>query len=60
HDVMGMNPDFKPKFARRYANLAASIADAARAFTRDVKDGGFPSAEESFSAARSPALRRVY
>jgi 3-methyl-2-oxobutanoate hydroxymethyltransferase len=59
HDVMGMNPDFKPKFARRYADLASAISEAARAFTRDVKSGGFPSAEESFSGAKA-ALRRVY
>jgi 3-methyl-2-oxobutanoate hydroxymethyltransferase len=59
HDVMGMNPDFKPKFARRYANLATAIGEAAAAFTRDVKSGGFPSEEESFSGGK-PALRRVH
>ena len=58
HDVMGMNPDFKPKFARRYAELASVISDAARAFARDVRNGDFPNAEESF-AGKPPALRRV-
>ena len=58
HDVMGMNPDFKPKFARRYAELASVISDAARAFARDVRSGDFPNAEESF-AGKPPALRRV-
>ena len=60
HDVMGWNPDFKPKFARRYADIASVIGQAARDFTRDVKDGGFPSADESFSGEKPPALRRVY
>ena len=60
HDVMGWNPDFKPKFARRYADIASVIGQAARDFTRDVKDGGFPSADESFSDEKPPALRRVY
>jgi 3-methyl-2-oxobutanoate hydroxymethyltransferase len=58
HDVMGLNPDFKPKFARRYADLASAITEAARAFTKDVKEGRFPSEEESFSG--TPALRRVH
>ena len=59
HDVMGMNPDWKPKFARRYADLAAAITDAARSFARDVRSGDFPSDEESFSGEK-PQLRRVY
>jgi 3-methyl-2-oxobutanoate hydroxymethyltransferase len=59
HDAMGLNPDFKPKFARRYADLAAAIGEAARAFARDVKSGEFPNAEESFSG-KAPALRRVH
>lgn len=60
HDAMGLNPDFKPKFARRYADLATAIGQAARSFARDVKSGDFPSAEESFSASKPAALRRVY
>jgi 3-methyl-2-oxobutanoate hydroxymethyltransferase len=59
HDVMGLNRDFQPKFVRRYADLASTIAQATRAFTRDVKTGDFPSAEESFSE-KAHALRRVY
>jgi len=59
HDAMGMNPDFKPKFARRYADLATAIGEAARAFARDVKSGQFPNAEETFSG-KPAALRRVY
>jgi 3-methyl-2-oxobutanoate hydroxymethyltransferase len=59
HDVMGMNPAWKPKFARRYADLASAIGEAARSFARDVRDGNFPSAEESFPGERPP-LRRVH
>ncbi|HTO86767.1 MAG TPA: 3-methyl-2-oxobutanoate hydroxymethyltransferase [Thermoanaerobaculia bacterium] len=60
HDAMGLNPDFKPKFARRYADLASAITQAAREFARDVKTGSFPNAEESFSGSKPAALRRVY
>jgi len=60
HDVMGLTRDFSPRFVRRYADLSSAIEEAARAFTKDVKSGAFPSAQESFSAAKTPALRRVY
>ena len=59
HDVMGLTRDLRPKFVRRYTDLTTVIGDAARAFRKDVKDGSFPSQEESFSG-RPPALRRVH
>jgi 3-methyl-2-oxobutanoate hydroxymethyltransferase len=60
HDVMGLTGDATPRFARRYAKLAPIIENAARAFTKDVRTGGFPSAAESFSGGATPALRRIY
>ncbi|HXM75891.1 MAG TPA: 3-methyl-2-oxobutanoate hydroxymethyltransferase [Thermoanaerobaculia bacterium] len=60
HDVMGLTGAATPRFARRYAELAPVIAEAARAFARDVKEGAFPSAAESFSGGATPALRRIY
>jgi 3-methyl-2-oxobutanoate hydroxymethyltransferase len=60
HDAVGLSGDFKPKFVRRYADVSAVITDAARAYRRDVKDGSFPSKEESFSVTAKPVLRRVY
>ena len=59
HDVVGLTRDLRPKFVRRYADLASTIENAARAFTNDVKSGAFPSKEESFTGAR-PTLRRVH
>ena len=59
HDVMGLTRDLHPKFVRQYADLSAVIGDAAKAFPRDVKDGSFPTEQESFSGGK-PALRRVY
>ena len=59
HDVVGLSPNLRPRFARRYADLSAAIEQAARAFTADVKTGAFPTKEESFSGARPP-LRRVH
>jgi 3-methyl-2-oxobutanoate hydroxymethyltransferase len=59
HDVMGLTRDLRPRFVRRYADLSAAIEEAAKGFTRDVKSGGFPAAEESFTSGKT-ALRRVY
>ena len=58
HDVMGLTRDLRPRFVRRYADLSTAIEEAAKAFTKDVKSGSFPSAEESFAGGK-PALRRV-
>jgi 3-methyl-2-oxobutanoate hydroxymethyltransferase len=59
-DAMGLTGDKTPRFARRYAELAGLIGDAARAYAKDVKEGTFPSAAESFTGGAIPALRRIY
>ncbi len=49
NDILGLRPDgFKPKFLREYANLSPIISEAAGRFIEDVKDGNYPSDEESF------------
>jgi len=60
HDVVGLTRDLRPKFVRRYADLSGTIRDAARAYAKDVRDGSFPNAQESFSDSSKPALRRIY
>ncbi len=59
HDVMGLSRGVNPRFVRRYADLSTIIEEAARAYTRDVKDGSFPSEAETYSDVKAPALRRV-
>ena len=49
-DVLGLNPGFKPKFLRVYANTFGIIQAALNAYDRDVKGGGFPSDSESYDA----------
>jgi 3-methyl-2-oxobutanoate hydroxymethyltransferase len=60
HDVVGLTRDLRPRFVRRYAQLAETIAEAARAYTRDVKAGAFPNADESYAGPSKPALRRIH
>ena len=47
-DMLGMNNEFKPKFLRKYADLAGEITRATNAYVQDVKQAQFPSAEESY------------
>jgi 3-methyl-2-oxobutanoate hydroxymethyltransferase len=49
HDVLGLYGEFKPKFAKRYADIGAQVVDALAAFDRDVRSGAFPDAEHSFT-----------
>ncbi|AWM41490.1 3-methyl-2-oxobutanoate hydroxymethyltransferase [Gemmata obscuriglobus] len=48
HDMMGLYPDFKPKFAKRYADLGAAIKAATEQYCREVREGAFPAAEHTF------------
>ncbi len=49
HDVLGLFGEFKPKFAKRYAELGPVVVDAPRRFDEDVRAGRFPDAEHSFT-----------
>ena len=52
-DVLGMMGDFKPKLARRYVDLGSQIAEAARAYTADVKAHRFPGPENVYGISKS-------
>jgi 3-methyl-2-oxobutanoate hydroxymethyltransferase len=47
-DLLGMNPDFHPRFARRFADGARDVLAALAGYDHEVKSGTFPRAEESF------------
>lgn len=48
HDVLGWYPDFTPKHAHKYADLATTITQAFRQYIQDVRGGSFPAEENSF------------
>jgi 3-methyl-2-oxobutanoate hydroxymethyltransferase len=48
-DMLGTNPDFKPRFLRRYADGFGTIHDAVNRFHTDVQAGVFPRREESYA-----------
>jgi 3-methyl-2-oxobutanoate hydroxymethyltransferase len=48
HDMLGLIEGFKPKFARRYAELGEQIRAAVASYVADVAEGRFPDDAESF------------
>ncbi|QEH37906.1 3-methyl-2-oxobutanoate hydroxymethyltransferase [Aquisphaera giovannonii] len=49
HDMFGLLSDgFRPRFARRYAELGEQMKQAAAEYVRDVRGGAFPTEDESF------------
>ncbi len=48
HDLLGMSLGLRPKFVRRYANLQEAAVEALKEFCTDVREGRFPSADESY------------
>lgn len=48
HDMLGINKEFKPRFLRRYANLADVIHEAVSGYVNDVKAREFPSEAEGY------------
>jgi 3-methyl-2-oxobutanoate hydroxymethyltransferase len=59
YDLLGMNPDFSPKFVKKYLDLGVAIREAATSFRDEVKHGSFPGPEHSFSAAAEPSKQVV-
>lgn len=47
-DAFGFFTDFKPKFVRHYLQGEKLLKDALRCYANDVKNGNFPSQEESY------------
>jgi 3-methyl-2-oxobutanoate hydroxymethyltransferase len=48
HDMLGLNDQFKAKFVKQYAGLAAEVRRAVEAFGADVREGRYPDAAHSF------------
>jgi 3-methyl-2-oxobutanoate hydroxymethyltransferase len=48
YDLLGMYPDLKPKFAKRFAEVGEQIIAATRAYVGEVTERTFPAAEHTF------------
>jgi len=48
YDMLGLTEEFKPRFVRRYAELAEQMRGAFRKYIGDVKSKQFPTSKESY------------
>jgi 3-methyl-2-oxobutanoate hydroxymethyltransferase len=49
HDMLGFSFGKQPRFVRPYANLRETITDAVSRFAEDVRNGTYPSDQESYA-----------
>lgn len=49
YDLIGAFDSFKPKFAKRYGNIAEVATKAFRDYAEDVRNGTFPDADHSYT-----------
>jgi 3-methyl-2-oxobutanoate hydroxymethyltransferase len=55
HDLLGMEERIAPRFVRRYAELGLQAREGIERFAADVREGRFPSPEESYGEGKRPA-----
>ena len=48
HDMLGINTEFKPRFLRKYLDMATQIHGAVTQYIADVKSSNFPNADEQY------------
>lgn len=48
YDLIGAFDTFKPKFAKRYANISQTATNAFAEFASDVRSGNFPDDDHSY------------
>lgn len=55
HDLLGFGDGTAPRFVRRYAALGADAVAAVRTFAADVRQGRFPTGDESYHLGAAAA-----
>lgn len=49
YDCLGLTTDLNPRFVKQFANLKEEVSRGLREYVREVREGTFPSVEQSFS-----------
>lgn len=49
YDMLGLFDEFKPRFVRRYLNMAELVSQAVEQFSEDIRTQKFPSKQEEYS-----------
>ncbi len=57
YDMLGLIENFKPKFVKQYANLAAEVKRATAQYLSEVRGGQFPAEEHVFHSKSMRVVR---
>lgn len=57
NDILGLHTEFVPKHAKQYANLTDIMRSALTKYFNEVKDGVFPTSENSFLISKDVLAR---
>ena len=57
YDLIGAFDSFKPKFAKRYGNIAEVATNAFECYAEDVRSGRFPDADHTYTMNADEAAR---
>lgn len=56
-DALGLNPDFRPRFLKRFAELAEAARAGIAAYAREVRSGEYPGPEHGFGGEGGEPVR---
>ncbi len=57
YDLLGLTPDLKPRFVKRYAELFEAGKDAVASYCEEVRAGAFPTESHGFGSVKRPMER---
>lgn len=62
YDLLGMDDSFTPKFLKRYAEVGASIRNAAQQYASEVRSGSYPNETQAYrqDSNEAQALQKLY
>ncbi len=58
YDLLGLNPDFTPKFVKKYVDGAAVVQEAVRTYVDEVKRQVFPDDDHTFHAPKPKVVSK--
>ena len=58
-DMLGMFPDYKPKFVKKFADVGSIMTQAFSDYIKEVKDGTFPAEEHTFGIS-DDVMKKLY